>query len=88
LKRIVAAMFFLKVRPRKKPKKISVDRTELEAIQQGMETSITREELREYLDKIEKDKEKKRIWDNLSARKKIKVLKYALERKQKSGKKQ
>jgi len=81
-------MFFLKVRPKKKPKTIPVDRTELEAIQQGMETHITREELREYLDKIEKDKEKKKVWDNLSARKKIKVLKYALERKQKSGKKQ
>lgn len=85
MKGIVPAMFFWKFRPRRKAKVKSVDKKELEAIYQGLETRITREDLQEYLDKIEKDKNRKRVWAGLSTHKKIKVLRYAVERKKANG---
>jgi len=80
-------MLFWRGRPRRKAKAKSVDKKDLEALYQGLETRITREELKEYLDKIEKDKDKKRVWAGLSTHKKIKVLRYAVERKKTNGRK-
>ena len=62
---------------RRKGKRGGVDEKRLAGIiQEELNAYIKQEDLQSYLDKIERDKEKKRIWDLLTARKKIKVLHY------------
>ncbi len=52
-----------------------------DAVKEELGNYVSREELRGYLDNIERDKKKKELWDSLPARKKIKVLRYALQKK-------
>lgn len=52
-----------------------------EIIKDELASYIRREELREYMERIESDKRKKQLWDSLPTRKKIKLLRYALEKK-------
>lgn len=67
---------------RKKKKKIKLDDKELQAlIHKELEPYIKRDELQEYLAKIQGDEAKKKIWDNLSTRKKIKLLRYVLAKR-------
>lgn len=77
-------MFFLKVRPRKRKAELDKKgKMEIEDIvQQELSPYIKREELQEYLAKIEKDEKKKQLWASLSTRRKIKVLKYASGKKE------
>ena len=84
-------MPFFRVRPRRQKVKVAkLDKKELEvAIQQELAPYIKREELLEYLKKIEQDEKKKKLWDSLPVRKKIKLLRYLAEKKGvKDGKKQ
>lgn len=76
-------MSFFKIRPRRqKAKADKVKKKEMEAIiQQELAPYMKREELLEYLRKIEQDEKRKKLWDSLSMRKKIKVLKYIVEKK-------
>lgn len=73
----------------KKKQKRPLNEPEIHAlVQKELDGYIKREDLQDYLKKIERDEKKKRIWDGLSTRKKIKLLKYALSRKGgKDGKK-
>ncbi len=52
-----------------------------EIIKDNLSEYIKREDLKEYLESIEKDKKKKRVWDSLSVSKKRKVLQYVLKKK-------
>jgi DNA-binding phage protein len=42
---------------------------------------IKREDLQKYIDNIQNDKDKKRIWDGLSTRQKTKVLRRIAEKR-------
>ncbi len=66
---------------RKKKTRIIDEKHLSEIIQAELNGYIKREDLQEYLDDIEKDKGKKKLWDSLSAHKKIKLLRYAMGRK-------
>ena len=59
-------------------KKLTVE----EIVRRELQSYITQNDLQEYLKKIERDKEKKRIWDGLSNSKKIKLLRYVLNKKE------
>ncbi len=52
-----------------------------EIAQSKLGSYVRQEDLKKYLEEIEKDKEKKKLWDSLSVPKKIKVLRYALLKK-------
>lgn len=67
---------------RRKKRGGGIDEKQLsKVIEQELSDYIKREELGQYLKNIEKDKKKKQLWDSLPARKKIKLLRYALEKK-------
>ena len=74
---------------RRKQKGKAVDEKRIgEIIRSELNDYIKRDDLQEYLQEIERDKRKKKLWDSLPDRKKIKVLRYALEKKgEKHGKK-
>ena len=75
---------------RRKPKKQKViEKKDVEAtIQQELTPYIKREELQEYLAGIKKDEKKKKLWDALPKRTKIKLLRYWAEKKgEQDGKK-
>lgn len=82
-------MFFLKVRPKKKRK--ALDEKQLKEIierELGSRNYMSREDLRKYLDEIKKDEQKKRVWDSMPLRKKVRVLRYMIAKKgEKHGKK-
>jgi len=72
---------------RKKSKVVDEKRTS-EIVQEELSVYIRREDLKGYLEGIEKDKAKKKLWDSLSPSKKIKVLRYVLAKRGKQyGKK-
>jgi hypothetical protein len=81
-------MSFLKVRPKKHKAKLGKkDKLEMvDIIQQELTPYIKREELQEYLAKIEKDEKKKQLWASLSTKRKIKLLKYVLGERREHGK--
>lgn len=66
---------------RKKKDKVVGEKRLGEIIKGELSAYIKREELQGYLEDIERDKRKKELWDSLPAQKKMKVLRYALERK-------
>jgi hypothetical protein len=71
---------------RRKKVKAKVDKKELdEAIAKELAPYITREELIGYLQKIQSDDKKKKLWESLSPRTKIKFLKYMAGKKGGSG---
>lgn len=70
------------MRLRRKNKVKAVDEKRLgRIIAQELNGYVKREELQEYLSRIERDKNKKELWDSLPARKRIKLLRHALEKK-------
>jgi len=42
---------------------------------------IKREDLQKYIDQIQRDKDKKRIWDGLSSRQRLKVLRRIADKR-------
>jgi hypothetical protein len=66
---------------RKDKKKALTEKGLREIIEKELNAYIKREDLQEYLDNIERDKRKKKLWDSLSPRKKIRLMRYALEKK-------
>ncbi|KKN79310.1 hypothetical protein LCGC14_0340920 [marine sediment metagenome] len=72
---------FFKFKSKKRKNTRIEDKQLREKIQQEFNEYLKRGELQEYLEKIKKDERKKKLWDSLSARKKIKLLRYVLEQK-------
>lgn len=69
-------------RIRRKKKKMGLEKKDVNTIiQQELAPYMKLEELQEYLRTIERDRKKKELWDSLSMRKKIKLLKYVAEKK-------
>lgn len=67
---------------RRKRKLKVVDEKKLSTtLHDELEKYVTREEVQEYLEKIRKDERKRRIWNTLSIRKRMQVLKYLAEKK-------
>lgn len=66
---------------RRKKNKIIDEKRASEIVQGKLTDYLRQEDLKKYLEGIEKDKEKKEKWDSLSTAKKIKVLRYALAKK-------
>jgi len=66
---------------RKKKGKADDEKRLGEIIKQELGDYIKRADLQEYLDNIEKDKRKKRLWDSLSAYKKLKLSRYVAGKK-------
>ncbi len=80
-------MFFLKVRPKKKKLDKGEEARLNEMMQRALGVYVKREELEKCLANIEKDENRRKLWASLSTRKKIKVLRSALEKKgEKHGK--
>jgi len=82
-------MLFLRVRPKRKHKALDEKQLE-ETIERELQSRnyMSREDLRGYLAEIERDEKKKRAWDSMPVRKKIKVLRYVMAKKgEKYGKK-
>ena len=67
-------------RRRKKYKGVDEKRAN-EIVQNELSGYLKREDLKKYLEGIEKDKEKKLKWESLSNSKKLAVLRYALKKK-------
>ena len=68
-------------RLRHKNKGKGIDEKRLtENVKRELSSYVKQEELREYLENIEKDKRKRELWDSLPAHKKIKVLRYVIEK--------
>lgn len=60
----------------------AVDEKHLSEIMRGeLGEYVKREDLRDYLEEIERDKRKKKLWESLPAQKKIQVMRYALAKK-------
>ncbi len=74
---------FFKLKP--KQKRAKLDKAEIKKLEGSFDSRlqdyIKREELREYLAKIEKDERRKQVWNSLSTRKKLQLLRYVLSRK-------
>ncbi len=66
---------------RKKKGKVVDEKRIGEILKEELNGYIKREELQGYLEGIERDKEKKKLWDSLSVRKKLKLLRYSLVKK-------
>lgn len=72
---------------RKKKRKIELDEESISAlIKKELEPYIKREDIQKHLLDIEKDELKKKIWDGLSTRKKLKLLRYLAKRGDKHDK--
>ena len=69
-------------RIRRKKKSVGLEKKDVNTIiQQELAPYMKLEELQEYLRTIERDRKKKELWDSMSMRKKIKLLRYVAERK-------
>lgn len=69
-------------RIRRKKKQMGIEKKDVNIIiQQELAPYMKLEELQEYLRTIERDRKKKELWDSLSMRKKIKVLRYLAAKK-------
>jgi glucan phosphorylase len=53
-------------------------------IHEELQSYIKRDDLEKQLEKIERDKEKRRLWNSLSARKKLRLLRYLEGKKEAS----
>jgi hypothetical protein len=71
----------LRIKKKKKDGVPLTEKTLRQIMNEELETYIKEEDLREYLQTIEKDKHKKQLWDSLSPRVKLKLLRYALVKK-------
>jgi hypothetical protein len=70
-----------KLRIRKKPQNLDIKQVN-EVVGKSLEPYIKRDELEKYLKNIEKDERKRKIWEGLSTRMKIKVARYAFNKKE------
>lgn len=78
---------FPKLKLKKQPKISKKDKKELSEMVHGeMSQYVSREELTEYYNKIQKDENKRRIWNSLPPNKKVLFLKY-LAGRNRNGKK-
>ena len=60
----------------------------LEIIHQETSRYISKDDLKRHLEEIDRDEQRKKIWDSLSTRRKIQVLRHALAKRGKAdGKK-
>ncbi len=67
---------------RRKKAKINPDDKNLQVlIRKELEPYIRRDDVQDYLRKIRRDEHKKELWDGLSTRTKIKLLRYVLDKK-------
>lgn len=66
---------------RKKKDKVVDEKRLGEIIKGELNDYIKREELQGYLERIERDKAKKKLWESLPAQKKLRLLRYALAKK-------
>ena len=61
---------------------VTVDKKQVEAIvAKELEPYLKLEDVKAYLDGIKKDEAKRRLWNSLSLRKKIRLLKYVAQKK-------
>lgn len=58
----------------------------IDVIHNETQDFLKREDLIKQLEEINRDKDRKRLWDSLSTRQKIKVLRYQIAKKGKEGK--
>jgi hypothetical protein len=68
---------FGRFKKKSKNKKLTVE----DIIKRELQGYLTREDLQDYLKKIERDSAKKKLWDSLSNSKKIKLLRYVESKK-------
>ena len=67
---------------RKNKQTVTVDKKQVEAIiTKELEPYLKLEDVKAYLDGIKKDEAKRRLWNSLSLRKKIRLLKYVAQKK-------
>lgn len=67
----------MRIRFRNKPKFDKVQRKELlDLLRTETQKFISKDDLKKYLADIDQDERKKRIWNSLSTRKKIQLLRY------------
>lgn len=66
----------LQKRKVKKPERSNKELQVRDMIHDELQNYIKREDLEKQLDKIERDKEKRKLWNSLSDRKKIKLLRF------------
>lgn len=77
----------LKIRTRKK-KLDKIEEARLhELMQQALGSYIKREELEQCLASIQRDEKRQKVWASLSTRKKLRVLRHALEVRASHGQK-
>ncbi len=69
------------LRKKKQDKNPVTEKGLREILDRELHDYIKQADLQGYIEKIEHDKRKKQIWDSLSPRKKMKLLKYVAERK-------
>jgi predicted nucleic acid-binding protein len=50
-------------------------------VQQELQGYIKRENLQEYIDKIQRDREKKKIWDGMSTRQKLMLVRHIAQKR-------
>lgn len=62
---------------KKKPTKKEFNEQRVnEMLKESLSPFMTKEDVDKYLQKIERDKEKRRIWNSMTARQKMKLLLY------------
>ena len=69
---------FIKLR---KKKNLPDEKRIIETVKEELAGYVKIEDLKKYLNDVQSDDRKKRIWDSLSSRKKIKLLRYLVQRK-------
>lgn len=69
-----------------KRKEKPLSRNELSMmLQKSLEPYMQREDVKKYLQEINRDERKRKIWDGLSNRTKLKLLRYLVARKDKQN---
>ncbi len=77
------------MRLRRKKKQPKVDMTGIQSlVQKELEEYTKREDVQEHLKAIQRDERRRKLWNSLSPRKKIKLLRYVVAKKgEQDGKK-
>lgn len=80
-------MSFMRLRRKKKQPK--ADMTGIQSlVQKELEEYTKREDVQEHLKTIQRDERRRKLWNSLSPRKKIKLLRYVVAKKgERDGKK-
>lgn len=77
---------FPRFKLKKKVSRQDKNLTVREIVKDELSDYINKENLQGYIDKIKHDERKRRIWDGLSNQKKLKLLRYLENRKEKHEK--